>query len=350
MISLTPKDLLAEIGRGALRGIYYLCGAESTAKFEALKRLKGALQADAFNISEFAPQSAPGPAELSSALWSLPVLSPKRLVVLDNIKLSGECRKALLSYLEDPSPQTVLAVLTSEKKPDPRDEIVKSAAAAGAAFCAFSPLKEEEAVEFLKSRAAAAGKKISHLAARVVVAEAGTDTLALTQELDKLVTLSIDRPEIGTLEVGAGFGSARPYDPFALARAISNRSRTEALAALEETLAQGRPEAQAFKALFQISAAVTKQFKAKKMLGAGRTQEQIFQALRLHPYWDKGYLDALSRVPTEALAKALSMILRVEADLKSKSWLDPGIELKTLLGKILPGRGRQEAATADAAG
>jgi DNA polymerase III delta subunit len=103
------------------------------------------------------------------------------------------------------------------------------------------------------------------------------------------------------------------------------------LAHLRRLFAEGKPDDQAFRALGQISACVSKQLRAKRMLQAGRGEGEVFSALRLHSYWDKDYLAMLKRLSEAKLRRDLSACLEVEVSLKSRSWLNAPQEIERLV-------------------
>lgn len=330
---MTPGDLAREWQSGTIHPVYGFWGPESDAKARALDRLKSLLKLDAFNLVEFPPAAGVTAAELRSALWTMPVFAERRLVALKNPKTGAEAKKILVEYLQNPSPQTVLVVFSDDSKIDAKDDIQRELSRAGKA-CLFAPLREGDAVEFVRRRAKEMGRELDEEAAWALVSEAGTSAAILFQEIEKAALFNAGGGMISKSDVLACLGFQKSYDPFALGRSVALRDRAAALKNLGELFAQGRPEEQAFKALYQVSAALLKQLKALRMMRAGRSREEIYKALRLHPYWDKDYLESAGRISEKAAAAALRRCLQTEADLKSKSWLDATFEIKRLVASV----------------
>ena len=330
---LDPKDLAREWETGAIHPVYGFWGSETDAKTRSLEELKARLKLDAFNLVEFPSAAAVPPAELRSALWAMPVFADKRLVAVKSHKPGAESKKILIEYLKNPSPQTILVVFAEDSKVDAKDELQRDLARAGRAFL-FAPLREADAVEFARRRAKELGKELDEEAAWALVHEAGTNTTVLSQEIEKAALHGAGSAPILKSDIVACLGYQKAYDPFALGRAVAKRDRPSALKSLGELFSQGRPDEQAFKALFQISSSLAKQLKAKRLVRANRDREEIFKALRLHPYWDKDYLEAASRVSEPAATAALRRCLQTEADLKSKSWLDAAFEVRKLVAYV----------------
>jgi hypothetical protein len=70
------------------------------------------------------------------------------------------------------------------------------------------------------------------------------------------------------------------------------------------------------------------------MIEAGRTDADIFRELRLNSYFDRDFLRQLSSVSESRLVVALRTCVDAESGLKSKAWLEPGIELERLVAEI----------------
>ena len=328
-MELKAHELLKEWKAGKFRPVYLFVGEDAAGKSEALAQLKTALNADDFNLREFSGDVAAESAAIVSEAATLPVFSERRLVIAANPRIPAEARQALAAYLKEPLASTTLVLMSEERKPDPKDALTRAASSAGA-VCVFSPLKEEEAVERLRSKAKAAGRDISEEAASALVAEAGTDWGILSQELEKALLFSKPRNEVASEDVLQCLSYQKAADPFALTRLIQDRRLKESLAHLRRLFKDGKADEQAFRALSQISAAVAKQLRAKRMSAAGASPEEIFRALRLNAYYDRDYLSKLARLPERRLVRDLKSCLRTEAGLKSKSSLDPRIELEHL--------------------
>lgn len=328
-MELKRAELLKEWKGSRLRPAYLLAGEDASAKLEALRELKAAFKADDFNLREFSGEVASEIAAILSEALTMPVFSDRRLVIVKNPRVPAEARSALAEYLKDPLKSTTLVLLSDEKKLDPKDALVRAASACGA-VCVFSHLGEEEARQRLQAEAMKAGKTLNEEAAAALVAEAGTDWSILSQELEKAALFSRSRT-IGLEDVLECLGYQKSADPFALTRLIEGRRLKEGLAHLRRLLKGGRPEEQAFRALNQINASIYRQFRAKRMVGAGTPPEAIFRTLRLHSYWDRDYLAQLSKIPESRLKADLRRCLRAETGLKSQAWLDPRIELEHLV-------------------
>ena len=330
-MEITPSQLSQEWRAGHFRVAYYLCGEEDAARKTALTFLKKT--ADAFNYREFSKtESGAKTAEIISELLSLPVFSERRIIVVELPDAAATLKKGLADYLKNPSSSSVLIVHSEEIKPDYKETLPKLISELGT-LCIFSKLKESEAIEKLKSAAQKNGKTLSQEAAEILVREVGTNWGLLAQEMEKLSFFS-SNPKIEADEAAQSLGYRKASDPFALGRLVEKRLKKETLTHLHSFFDDGKPQEQAFGAIAQMSSVILKQLKAKKMIGAGLRSDEIEKRLRLHPYWDKGFLGSLSNLSELRLRAELKRCLETEVRLKSQTWIDPVIEIEELALKI----------------
>lgn len=331
-MDLRPPDFQKELKAGKFRPVYYLVGEEASARAEAMAAIKAAFKADDFNLREFSGDVDAEAAAVVAEASTLPVFSDKRLVLVRNPKIPAAARAAFVEYLKDPLASTTLVLQCEDRKLDFKDALGAAAGKAGAVVV-FAPLKDEEAAAKLAAGAAKAGRALTEDAAERLVAEAGTDWGVLAQELDKLL-LYCAKGEIGVDDVVLCLGYQKAADPFALTRLIQERSRKDCLAHLQRMLRDGKADDVAFRALNQISSTVSKQLRARRLLAAGVPKDQAFRQLRLHQWWDKDFFSHVERLTEARLRRDLRRCVACEADLKSKAWLDPRLELERLIADV----------------
>lgn len=330
-MELRGADLLKEWQAGKFRPVYYLFGAESAAKTDAVLKLKELLKPDDFNLREFTGDPASqAPAAVSECL-TLPVLAQRRLVIVRSPKIPAEARTVFAEYLRSPSPTTTLVLLSEDKKPEKRDALAAAAAAAGAVVI-FAPLSPEEAVERLRAEARQAGKALAPEAAELLVGEAGTDWSILNGELEKLLLFAGKADEIGVDAVLTCLGHRQSADPWALEKLIQSRDLKACLAYLADSFTGAKPDEIVFRSLAQVRGGFLKQLKAKRMLQAGLSRRDI--EVRVRIFYDGGFFSRLDRVTEGRLRRDLRRCLEVETDLKSKSWLDAKLELERLVVEL----------------
>ena len=95
-------ELTRELAERGPRRAYLLAGAEALLRDDALAALRGAVLAGsdpAFGLDRFDASATPG--ELVDALNTLPVLAPRRLVVLQEPEARRGSARALLDAVAD---------------------------------------------------------------------------------------------------------------------------------------------------------------------------------------------------------------------------------------------------------
>ncbi|NNN05915.1 MAG: DNA polymerase III subunit delta [Elusimicrobia bacterium] len=340
-MELRPDELLTEWRAGRFRPVYYLFGTEPAEKADAVLALKALFKADDFNFREFSGATADDAAAAVAEALTLPVFAERRLVIVRGPKLPAEARAVLADYLKSAAAATTLILLSDERRPDKKDALAAAAASAGA-ICAFSPLDPEEAAARLIAQAKRAGKILAPQAADALIAEAGTEWGALAGELEKLTLFAGDGAEISLDAVRACLGYRKAADPWTFERLIQSRDLKACLGQLGELFSGAKPDEVVFRALAQARGAFLKQLRAKRMLKAGVAPREIETRLRI--FYDRDFFVRAARVGEERLRRDLRRCLETEADLKSKSWLDPKLELERLVVELCTPTSRAAAA------
>ncbi len=327
-MELRPGDLSAEWKAGKFRPVYYLFGAESASKADAVRELKDLFKPGDFNLREFYGDPNSDYAEIISEALTLPVFADKRLVIVRSPKILIAARAAFVEYLRAPSETTTLLLLSEDRRPNKKDALAIAAGAVGAT-CVFSPLSEEEAVERLLASAKSAGKNLDPAAAAALVDQTGTDWGILAGELEKAVLFAGENQAISLEAVSASMGCLQAADPWAFERIVSGRDLKACLSYLSSAFSGAKPGEVAFRSLSQARAAYLKQLKAKRMLKAGMSPREIETRLRI--FYDRDFFARAQRVSEQRLRRDLQRLLEVETGLKSKAWLDAKIELEAVV-------------------
>lgn len=327
-------ELLRDWEKGRFLPAYYFSGDHSLIR-EALTGLKKALKIDAADFSRFG--SGAESRDIMAELLTPSFLAPRRLVAVESGGLSAAGRVELAGYLEKPVETSILVLISDGKKSIAQEPLSRAVSAVGR-VCHFFPLSENEAQSRLQAHARFAGKALGPGVAETLIGEVGSDWTLLRSELDKILTFIGESRRVEKADVQECLGYSRALDPFALARLIQKRANPavheEVLADLSLRFAQGRKEDQVFGSLYQIMAAVNKQFKAVCLAKAGRPAPDIFKALRLHPSYDRDFLAVAQALGAKRLKIDLRECLETETRLKSQAWLDPAIELQVLVSRL----------------
>jgi DNA polymerase-3 subunit delta len=240
---VTPDELGEELARGELRPAYLLLGAEALLREESLAALRAAVlgpgPAD-FDLDRLDGERVTA-ASLGDALRTLPVLAPRRLVILREPEPRagrgvGEALAALLPELD--AGRSVLVVVA--EKADARTRWVKAFPAEAVVHCE-PPRGERELVAFARAEARRQGVTLAPGAAELLAERVGPQLLLLRRELEKLALLAPADGAVGRAEVAAGTPRLASEPIWELTDAIGEGRTAEALRVLAHLLAGGAP-------------------------------------------------------------------------------------------------------------
>jgi DNA polymerase-3 subunit delta len=240
---MTPEELGAELAAGSLRPGYLLAGEEPLLREDALRALRGAVlagtAADAFDFERLEGARVQLGA-LQDAIRTLPVLAPRRLVVLEEPDASrGGVGEALPELLAGAAAGASCVLVALAAKPDRRARWVK---AFGAAVVECSaPRRAAEIAEFVRREAERQGVALERGAAELLAERTGPQLLLLRSEIAKLALLAGPDRAVSRAHVAAGTQDAAESPIWDLTDAVGEGRAGDALTALSRLLASGAP-------------------------------------------------------------------------------------------------------------
>jgi DNA polymerase-3 subunit delta len=323
---MRPESVLSELKAGKLRPVYFLAGEEKLQRDQVLAAILKAASPDPLNTQEFFGDSADADELLSSA-QTQPMFSDRRVLIVKRAEaLHAAPKKALVEYLADPLKSTTLVLLLDER-PAKGDALQAAAEAAGAALT-FYALKPDEAEAWAIRTSKANGMNLTPGAAELLVSEAGTDLAILQQELSKLLQFTKDsKGEVNETHVAATLGFQQAENIFELGSAVQAKDVKEALRLSRRLL----ETEDAFRLLYQVSTTLEKQLRAKRLLAAGRSEDDVFRATRMNKWYNKDFVKLASKRTEGELIRGLERALETEARLKSSPAASHSLELERLL-------------------
>ncbi len=205
MPTRTFDALLRSLAKGELAPVYYLYGAEDILKDEAVRAILDRALDPALRDFNLDQRSAGqlDPEAVFSLCTTLPMMAERRAVVLREVegwKRRPKTRAAFLSYLERPSPETVVILVQGAGEDAPDKDLVR-----GAFAVECEPLPMDRARRWVLHRAARLGLALEEAAAEHLLAATGADLGLTAAELDKLAALPSDTP-LTAEQVGALVG------------------------------------------------------------------------------------------------------------------------------------------------
>ncbi|GAB6877224.1 DNA polymerase III subunit delta [Thermaerobacter litoralis] len=246
---------------------------------------------------------------------------------------------ALLEYLEDPSPTSVL-VICHPPDLDGRRAVVRRLRQQGWAV-ACHPLRDEALARWLVQRAAAWGKELEPEAVAWLVESGEPDLQRLESEIAKVATYVGSQPRIGAADLRAVGVAVATAGVFELVDAIVAGRRRQAMELVGRLLDGNEPP-------LRLLALITRQYRilayAASLRRQGADAARLQEVLQLHPFVArKAWQQARTMSPERAVA-ALEAVLETDVGIKQGRW-PARLGLERLVW-ILSGIGAPGGATA----
>ena len=219
--------------------IYLIFGEQDLLLERALDQLKrsvGELADLDFNSETFDGESANAD-EIVAACNTLPFASDRRLVVVRNVdKMSKEGTDALVTYAENPSETTILALVARKIARNTR--LYKVVERIGGLLERAAPGRNEwpQAVQDLFARR---GRRVSVAGAELLVNAVGKDLRRLSVEVDKAVAFTGARTELGAEDIQRVVSTSATTQVWELGSALGDRNAGRALRLLDVLLSDG---------------------------------------------------------------------------------------------------------------
>jgi DNA polymerase-3 subunit delta len=241
---VTLEELRQQLAGGTLRPAYLVAGEEALLRDDALEALRIAVLGDApvdFNLDRLEGAGL-SPSELLAAVRTLPVMAPRRLVVLREPEARRGAGRGLADAVTeaveelDSGAGTVLVVVAA--RVDGRARWVKAFDRAARVDC-DPPRRSREVEAFVRAEAKRQGVRLERGAAELLAERVGPQLLMLRQEISKVALLAGPGQEVKRSHVGAGTADLAEEPIWDLTDAIGDGRAAEALGVLSKLLRGG---------------------------------------------------------------------------------------------------------------
>lgn len=244
---MTPDELERELAAGRLRPAYLLAGEEALLRDDALRAIRtlALAGAPADWSCDVLEGEATAAGAFEDALRTLPVLGPRRLVVLREPVHARAGSAALVEMLVRvvpglEAPEPVVLVVTCARV-DRRGAWVRAFAEPRAFVDCAAPRRARELVEFVRREAGRQGLRLEAGAAELLAERVGPQLLVLRQELAKLALLTAGEAPVTRKDVARSASDLAEEPIWDLTDAIGEGRAADALALLHRMLAHGAP-------------------------------------------------------------------------------------------------------------
>jgi len=322
-----PGALEQELTHGHLSPAYLVLGPETYLAHQAVETLRrSTISADlaAFNESEFDASSSTA-AEILSAARTVPMMSPRRLVLVKDLHALPETeREPLLEYLSAPFERCVLILTALDL--DRRTTFFRKLKEK-ARILEYPKLKsaalERWVADYMRSR----GYTAAPGALKLLLEAAGTDLQTLVNEIEKLALFAGTSGVITGEAVDELAGASRQRGIFELIDALGRRDSRAALQILASLLDAGE-------APLMIVTMMARHYRqiliVKEMLENRRKPSEISEAAQVPGFIFEAFVRQARSIDRE-FARAMCLKL-AETDRRFKSTnVDTRMVLESLI-------------------
>ena len=285
------KQLNEDITSGNLKQCYLVYGEEAYLRLQNRDKLVKAMGGDAssMNFTRYEGDAC-DPAAIIDMAETMPFLSDKRVILVENSGFFKNGCPELADYLKEPAEAAYFIFV--EKEVDRRKDIYKAAAKLGLDINCDEQ-DEDTLKRWIASKFRSEGKNISAAAVAFLIDRVGTDMSNISTEIEKLVCYCIDRDEVTNADIEAVCANWITSRIFAMTDAIVEKNRKKAIDLYYDLLALKEPPA-------KILALITRQFnlmlQIKEMDENRKDKGTIASAVGLMPFlvgkyvaWAKNY-------------------------------------------------------------
>ena len=254
----TPAAVRKQLKSGQADPLYFLQGDDDVEKSALAGQFAELVEEGlrAFNVERIhagdlttGDKLADGVASLMAAVRTLPMMSPRRVVIVlhaDTLlvpKRESDTATRALDQLEtmlkQPEPQTTLVIVAGSvvKRSRMYKLLVKHATLVECGLVE----DQADAERWIRTRVAAAGAEIDPAAARLLAERGGTDVRRLRGDVERLLLYALGQESVTVEDVRQSVGAAALQDDWAMANAIEAGQGGEALRQLALMLDAGAP-------------------------------------------------------------------------------------------------------------
>ena len=303
---------------GGSAPVYLLHGAETFLTRQAVEWLREHVLAGAiedFNCDRFDARERPDPERITQAARTLPMMAPRRLVLVRNAEalfdLAKGTVKPLIEYLSDPDPMCCL-VFHAMKRVKKTGTLYKRTAKVACVYEA-QPLRERALASWVEERARARKRRIHADAAALLVEAIGRDLAGLDAAIERLTLFVADGAPIERAHVEQTVSHTRTRTVWELVDALAERHTGKALQRAHLLLGQGEVP-------LRLIGLVIRQYRqlliGRSARARGASPEQAASLAGVPPFRARRFNAQLNNYQGAELMSALERLAKADRALK----------------------------------
>jgi len=262
-----------------------------------------------------------------------PMMAEYQVVIIKEAQDLFKTIDELVSYVENPSPSTVLVLCYKYKTLDKRKKIYKSLQKNGIIFDS-KKLYENQVLDWIRKVLSGKNLKIEPKAAIMLVEFLGTHLSKISNELSKLAVVLPKEATITPKDIEENIGISKDFNNFELRKAIGNRDVLKANRIINY-FGQNQKNNNIVVTVSLLNSFFTQLLIYHSL--KDKSSNNVAKVLGIRPYFVSDYKIAAKNYPIRKVSTVIGLIR--EADVKSKGVGAnglPAIEiLKELIFKII---------------
>ncbi len=301
-----------DIRTGKFHSAYLLFGEETYLKNLYKKKIRNAVlpEDDPVNFTVFSGREIDVRQVIDQA-ETLPFFSDHRLILIEDSGLFQSGSAELSGYLAELPPETIL--LFVEEKVDKRSKLYKAVVKYGHA-AEFRRQNEKTLRAWILGRVKKSGKKIRTDAYTLFREKTGDDMSTIEQELEKLLSYTLDQEEITCADVEAVCTQTPEDKIFDMIRAMAEQRQKEALDLYYDLLAQKEPP---MRILFLIARQFNQLLQVRDLQGQGKSRQEMAERMDLREFVVGRLVNQASRYSGDDLRQAVEDCVGAEESVKT---------------------------------
>jgi len=288
-----------------------------------------------FNLELFYAKEN-SPSEIINSAYTLPVLSPKRLIIVrDAHKFSRDQLDKFIPYLKQPSPTACVVFIFREV--DINGGFFREFKKIGEVV-RFRQLYERDIPTWIKKKVARVKRRITGEACEYLLTMVGGNLADLSNEIEKVALYVGDKRLIELKDVKQSVAEAPFHSIFDLVRYVGKGDIEKALRALHSLLETGTHPLVVLK---MISRQFRYIWKTKEIVDQGGDGEAVRKNLKISGYSVRSYMDQAKRITYERIPHYFDAILTCDLAIKSSQAKEQILLEKLIFDLCLPSGGRK---------
>lgn len=306
------KSLNEDIKNGRFRQIYLLCGEEIYLKNQYKNRLRNAIlpKGDTMNFSYYEGKGIDVRQVIDQA-ETMPFFADHRLILVENSGFFKNACQQLVDYLPGMPQETILVFVENEV--DKRGKLYKAVKSAGR-IVEMGRQDGRTLTAWVLGMLKKEKKNITGDALNLFLEMAGNDMENIANELEKLISYTLDKNAIGREDVEEVCTVTTESKVFDMIHAVAEKQQKKALDLYYDLLALKEPP---MRILFLVARQFNQMLQVKDLREQGYDNTTIASKAGLAPFIVKRSISQAGRFSKATLQQAVQDCVEAEEAVKT---------------------------------